>query len=381
MNERAIFVLPVLSDAKRHWMENRVSFVYYFTDLGTDGFLNYHHTDLPDFTTAPLLHDLPVGDTMYALPMFVDPTASHGLVNGEMAYWCTHGRKLEYPIDPALDRFKYVDNGNDCSPIMRWLDWCRKVRDLVIGCECDPNYNDWSWNLRRIESFGLRSITKTNHTHYNPYTLTGRPSNSFDGINYAAITKDLRRNYISRYVNGFLIEVDLTAFHLFLLHLLVGLEFEPDIYKSLSKYYPDDADPKDYTFKQIYGGIDVELLDISPFREISSLADRLHSDNRQGNLRTPLHNLKVNYKKDLNKWKVLNYVLQNMETEFNMGLVSDLMKTHHKLVLYTYDSFLFDVPAEDVSGFMTDIKRIFVEIPHKISVGRNYGEMKRLQGQ
>lgn len=213
-----------------------------------------------------------------------------------------------------------------------------------------------------------------NHTQYNPYTLTGRPSNHFAGINYAALSIDQRRRYTTRYVNGFLIEVDLSGFHLHLLYSIVGLPIPDDIYKSLSEYYPNDVDPKEYTFRQIYGGIDRLLLDQSPFFEIDQLADTLFNAYSQGNLTTLLHGRKFILPKGLSKWKLLNYCLQSLETEHNMGLIDDCLKLN--LILYTYDSFLFDTESGKLVETVESIKSIFADLKYKVKIGRNYGEMK-----
>ena len=54
--------------------------------------------------------------------------------------------------------------------------------------------------------------------------------------------------------------------------------------------------------------------------------------------------------------KLLNYVLQNLETAMNVRILWDIFKSLRnrktKLVLYTYDSFLFDFKEgeEDLIG-------------------------------
>lgn len=214
------------------------------------------------------------------------------------------------------------------------------------------------------------------YSHYDPYTITGRPSNHFNGINYAALNSDQRHRFITRYVNGFLINVDFSGFHLFLLHLLIGLDFPDDIYKSLSVHYPPDVNPKDHTFKQIYGGIDESLLDISPFKEIDTLSIALHERYKQGNLTTLLHGKPIQFQSGLSRSKLLSYLLQNLETEFNSGILDELVQSGDELILYTYDSFLFDVSADDLAGFIDRIKSIFSGIPYKVQIGRNYGTMK-----
>ena len=224
----------------------------------------------------------------------------------------------------------------------------------------------------------MAPIENCEYTHYNPYTITGRPSNTFAGTNYAAIPNDKRVRYVTRYVNGFLIDIDLSSFHLHLLYSILGLSIPEDIYKSLSVLYPDDVDAKEYTFRQIYGGIDQSLLNKTPFAEIDSLADLLFGLYMSGTLKTLMYDRSFVLPTGLNKWKVFNYCLQSLETEHNMEIIDKCVNNALPLILYTYDSFLFDVDAPELSRFIDKVKEIFSGMDYKVKVGRNYGEMKSI---
>jgi len=164
--------------------------------------------------------------------------------------------------------------------------------------------------------------------------------------------------------------------------MICGLEFPNDVYNELSKYYPPDVNPKDYTFKQIYGGIHRELLDIEPFSSIQALSESIHEKFESGTLKTLLFDRPVN--KDLiegsNQTKIFNYMLQNLETEFNSLILYELIEglrgVNTKLVLYTYDSFLFDVDMAEKDLLVGLIKKVFKDVPYKVKVGANYQEMK-----
>ena len=269
-----------------------------------------------------------------------------------------------------------ITNVNDAIPITKWIEYCRAVKDATMTAVRSiehPNfsvYNNFITNLRRIERRGLRSI-KTEKTHYDPYTITGRPSNHFDGINYAALSSEQREQYSS--VNGFLIDVDFSGFHLFLLYGILGLEFPKDIYKSLSALYPADVNPKDYTFKQIYGGIDRSLINFTPFKQIDELSDQLFDRYTRGTLTTLLYDRPVYYKSGMTEAKLLSYMLQSLETEFNMELID---KFGDELILYTYDSFLFDIRKNEVVDIVAKIKNVFDGIPYKVKIGENLSNMK-----
>lgn len=68
-------------------------------------------------------------------------------------------------------------------------------------------------------------------SQYNIYTSTGRPSNRFGGINYAALNaKDgSRTSFVSRYgENGRIVVVDYTAFHPRIICMLTGYQMPVD---------------------------------------------------------------------------------------------------------------------------------------------------------
>ena len=84
---------------------------------------------------------------------------------------------------------------------------------------------------------------------------------------------------------------------------------------------------------------------------------------------------------DLNRNKIFNYLIQAYETEINIRTIFEikqyLLKKKTKLVLYGYDSFLFDFSKSDGQNVLTDIKTILEKNNHftKAKMGLNYGEM------
>ena len=85
----------------------------------------------------------------------------------------------------------------------------------------------------------------------------------------------------------------------------------------------------------------------------------------------------------MNPNKLFNYMIQLMETENNVKILSELLPKiknySSKLILYNYDSFLFDFDVKnDKMGYLKKIKVILEQdgkYPTKIKVGQNYHEM------
>jgi hypothetical protein len=93
------------------------------------------------------------------------------------------------------------------------------------------------------------------YTSYNLATTTRRPSNSFNGVNFAAINKEngARRSYISSH--GFM-ELDISAYHPHLASRMVAYDFgNADVHQTFADLYGTSyKEAKELTFKQLYGG-------------------------------------------------------------------------------------------------------------------------------
>ena len=77
---------------------------------------------------------------------------------------------------------------------------------------------------------------------------------------------------------------------------------------------------------------------------------------------------------NMNPQKLFNYLLQNLETSTNVCILWDIVKLlkgkRTKLVLYTYDAFLFDVHNEEKEVIKL-IKNVFKK--YKLNVKTKYG--------
>ena len=101
--------------------------------------------------------------------------------------------------------------------------------------------------------------------------------------------------------------------------------------------------------------------------------------NKEGQIEGPIskHRYEKYELEERKPQKLLNYILQNLETAMNVRILWDIFKSlkgrKTKLVLYTYDSFLFDFSEED-KDLISEIKVIFEKNKLKIkeSYGNNY---------
>jgi hypothetical protein len=232
------------------------------------------------------------------------------------------------------------------------------------------------------------------YSQYTVFTSTGRPSNKFGNINFAALNKEdeTRLSFNSRFgESGMLVDMDFTAFHPHLIATLINYDLDPevDIYAYLSKFYKvTPKESKVLTFRQLYGGVESKYSDIPYFKKWKRYVDqRYEFFKSHGYVETPIYNrpiTKLAMGSDANPSKIGSYILQAMETEVALNTASRVLEflrdgKKSKLVLYTYDSMLFDFHRDDGLQALQEIKKIMInggKYPIKIKVGNTYKNLR-----
>ena len=237
-------------------------------------------------------------------------------------------------------------------------------------------------NQKQFERYFDRDEEEYIYTKYNLNTTTTRPSNTFGGINFSALNKDNgeRKCFIPR--NDLFYEMDISAYHPTLLANLLHYNFDSDdVHASFAEMYKVDyKKAKEITFKQIYGGIWKQYEELEFFKKVKVYTDKLwHSFENEGYVECPISKYRFEKSKidNMNPQKLLNYVLQNLETANNVLILWDIFKIlrgkNTKLVLYVYDSFLFDVD-ESEEETLKEINNVFkkFKLNIKSKKGKNY---------
>lgn len=234
------------------------------------------------------------------------------------------------------------------------------------------------------------------YTQYNYYTTTGRPSNRFGGINFAALNKDdeTREAFIAPEGHT-LVELDFNSYHPRLIAQLIGYDFGTDnVYEHLAQHYSNSDNPtqdqidaaKEATFRQIYGGIQQQYLHIPFFAKVNDLARYLWKRMEDKDyIESPISGRRLvmsNYQ-DITVYTLFNYFIQMYETESNVLVLSkihELLKDREtKPVLYTYDSILFDVKNEELDYLLETVIPQSIDLdkfPIKIKQGISYRNLQ-----
>ena len=421
-----------LSDDEKHSMNNRISFIYILSE-NNEYVINVNNGDGLGIKVEALSQLL---DTKHRQLVFNLKSIQH-LLPFKNAFDIDLGRFVGYGYhdielgDTQLNqfyksKFKNEPYLNDSIPIMKQLEligqYVKKCSTTTIT-NTDKFIIDATEAFNYIEHSGLKvdgdycltlnpvHLTNDNiiYTEYNLMTSTLRPSNRHGGVNYAALKKDtgVRKAFVSRFDGGELISCDFEAYHPRLLMDIIyqtklnskidikemkwitnfyscGLDFYTWIGKQIG--IDDRNEVKTLIFQNLYGGIRTELLHIPYFKEIQNLTDLLYDTVVKNKcMFTHLYHIQFNEDRfePITPAKVLNYYIQAYETERNIKKILKIKEKLEgkltKLILYTYDAFVFDVYPLEKQYLYTDIIPLLrgghgrYEV--KTTTGKNYDEL------
>ena len=246
-------------------------------------------------------------------------------------------------------------------------------------------YNEKSWFLNG----------ETVYTKYNLYNLTTRPTNSFNGVNFAALNKNdgSRTAFIPK--NDLFFEFDYDSYHVRILAKLINYELDKDsVHTQLGKMYfgkdtLTDAEykqSKEQTFKQLYGGVFDQYKEIPFFKLMTEYVNKLWKKFNAENKLELIGGKVLAKEQILNPTpnKILNYIIQSAETYNNVisvrKVIEYLEERQSKVILYTYDSFLIDYSISDGKHTLQKIKQLLESEGYviKASYGNNYNSLKNI---
>jgi len=318
-------------------------------------------------------------------------------------------KKTNHTVNQYSQRFYEDIDLNNIIPVVKHLEQCQEIyqaySNIINKYQPNPYHQDLSdvfWFIERnaikvnsaferyfeLKRPFLSLINSWVFSQYNLNTTTGRPSNTFNSLNFAALNKEngCRSVFIPR--NDFLIELDLTAYHPTLIAQKVGYESKTgDIYQDFAdEFGMDRAEAKNLVFKQLYGHIFDQYKDFEFFKLTQNLIQEYWKVfENKGKVMIP-ETGKVFLKKDLgamNPQKLFNYIIQHTETFNNVAILKEMFyllnSRASKVILYTYDAVLIDAAKED-KEIIKQILNIFEQkqLKIKISYGTDYNNLSSL---
>ena len=382
------FVEVIPFNDRIHPTHNSVSLVYIRPLLATKGFmLGVSHSEtlneISQHITAILqkfdvlycrdkkeiLHYFPIKHLLDITPPphpYIRPsTTTHDL------FYRNHGSNIEVnKIIPIVKHYEVCEQMyNDLLPNIKNINtpYSKFFNNKVTVVFNAIEQNGIHINKPEFESHFVKTNSDFVYTQYNLKTTTTRPSNTFGGINYAALNKEngCRKSFIPR--NDKFVEIDISAYHPSLAARLIDYVFPvDDIHAHFAALYKVDyAKAKELTFKQLYGGVFESYKNIDFFKKSQVYIEKNWEQfENTGSIEVPISGYKIekNNVSEMNPQKLFNYLLQGYETAQNILILWDmlriLMGKNTKLVLYTYDSFLLDWD-ENEQNEMLEIQNIF----------------------
>ncbi len=402
---------PMWVDNDKHPNNTHISFIFVRT-LSDKYILPHQHTDAlcsSNYEIGSVLNTAGekwVFQKKKLLQSFTD--VREGLNDVDTAYFLKHGETIDYsqPIQHLVASFIHKGYKEDIIQSIPILKLCEAI-EPELKKHTNQKSKTYNWyndifipTLARIEMTGIRVDRKkfidrwpqaSKHistgncvfTEYNPFTVTGRPSNRHGGVNYAALNKSdgSRDCFVS---DGIYLQMDYNAYHPRLIGKLVKFDMpDGNVHEWLAEQYGCSIEEaKGVTFQLLYGGIDDDFKQIPYFKAVADYIDEMWMEvQKRGFLQTPHRIIPLDWIEDPNPQKVFNYLLQAVETEMNVDkMVRILDYINGKgitLDLYTYDSFLFDVPTDTDKELIKGLKDIIEDggFPIKASWGKTYGNL------
>lgn len=414
-----VFIDAVPVDQTVHPRRSGVSFVFVHTEEGEEAVFPVRHNDAKGLPPKSLLKlNTTVEKYAFDKKKVMHLVPFRGLVDCKLVHFFKHNQPPSFSTPDIRPEAK-----NLYRPLPRLIERCQKRVQKCKGILDDngvvlPKTPFRKYNgeiletLFRVERSGMYSdpedyveafeedhTDKNNlaYSRYNLYTQTGRPSNTFKGVNYAALDHDQRLAFRSRFDGGKLVNVDYDAFHLRIISSLIDYDApQESFHEHLGKLYfgEEDFDEEDYkdakgfTFQFIYNpyGIPDELLQLDFFSGVKRLTKQIWEVYEDyGVISTPKHGRQITGSKidDFNPAKALNYVLQaggvEIICEHMKQLLDYLSDKNTEVVLYLYDSVLLDYDPDD-GAEISEIKSIMEtgDLKVDIEIGSRFGELEEI---
>jgi hypothetical protein len=383
---------PMWVDNDKHPRNTHISFVLIRT-LTDRYILPHQHTDTTSLSKSQIEGVLNTNGDKWVFQKKKLLQSFSNLRNGlndiDTAHFLKTGETIDYqqPIQHLVAPLLHKGYKEDIIQSIPILKLCEAVDNEFLKHHSLKTktynwYNDiFLPILSDIEQFGIRvdrekfidrwpqalkhlSTDNLVYTEYNPFTITGRPSNRHGGVNYAALNKsDGSRDTLI--ADGIFLQMDYDSYHPRLIGKLIDFPLpQTNVHQWLAEQYGCDVNEgKGITFQLLYGGIDDDFRQIPYFDKVAdyiiTLWDKTQKD---GYLSTRYRRIPLSWIEQPNPQKVFNYLLQAVETELNVDIlikVLDYIKgSGIKLSLYTYDSFLFDIPTDVDKEVVAGLKAI-----------------------
>ncbi len=404
LRDETAYVYPVAVDAFLHPVQNKLSSLHFLFDDGTYYTVSVNHPDAPHF-------DIDLSRTYQLVTLYQKELKQLIKVSDVIDLASIlHMNGVEIPtyrdyytmaIHQIKNQFKFK-NLHYSIPLTSWIETAEATLQHYKNLYQKYRETEHTEAFQFINQITIPTLTKIEnaglwttdnqfvYSDYNIYTSTGRPSNAFGGINFAALNKNdgTREKFVSRFgENGTLVQFDYEAFHLRLAADLIGYKLpESSVHEFLAKQYygTDEITPEQYeeskarTFGLMYGYSD-DTGGVEFFQKLKEYSSDLWENYRQNGFVLSGTGRKVTVVEPTGN-KVFNYMMQLTETEEAIARVNGVCEYldmfSSKVILYTYDAILLDVPNDELNIMENVAEKLSKGgYPVRQYRGHNYNEL------
>lgn len=395
--EKPSVCIPITSNPNKHQSAVGIIGMYFLFIDGEEQYINFTHPDEIDSDINLRDIHLHPKTIVFNKKALVYNGLSDGIdLNSYLHYHISDhiNPKEFYPkgMEILTNKFYKIEDLGHVIPLSKQLEWARKIARYVmkiytdnpITQSCIDYCNDFINVFHEIERNDILVGDEIKKQNYMWYTATGRPSNAWDGFNFSAMNKkDGSRDKIrSRFEGGKIVQFDYDAFHIKLLAKILEYKFEGHPYEQIQLDLNMDIDYDDFkskVFQNIYGTITPEFMKHPFFKTVQAMIDTMYEQyETDGMVKSWFYEKRFRDIQDATPNKVFNYVLQSLETEYNVRKIKSILP-HLKdkksvFMMYLYDAFIFDIHPDETdlikvlqSAFETDNMSV------KIYVGDTFG--------
>jgi len=401
-NEKPSVCIPITSNPTKHPSDVQIVGMYFLFTDGDEKYLNFTH---PDEIDADInlneikLHPKTIVFNKKALVYngFLDGVDLNSYLHYNISDYINPKEFYPKGMETLANKFYKIEDLGHVIPLSKQLEWARKIARYVmkvyvdnpITQSCIDYCNDFINVFHEIEKNDILVGDEWKKQNYMWYTATGRPSNAWNSFNFSAMNKkDGSRDKIrSRFEGGKIVQFDYDAFHIKLLAKILEYKFESHPYEQIQKDLMMDIDYdvfKGKVFQNIYGTITPEFMNHTFFRSVQALIDEMYERyETDGMVKSWFYEKNFRDIQDATPNKVFNYVLQSLETEYNVRKIKSILphiqNKKSVFMMYLYDAFIFDIHPDEIdlintlqSAFETDNMSV------KIYTGDDFGHIMRI---
>lgn len=289
------------------------------------------------------------------------------------------------------DRFKRMEKCIDLS-LPEGYDFFNTVASNVFYLVEQQGLGVYYEEFKRLFTpREVRRNTQDNitYTYYNLYNSTGRPTNSFNSVNYAAIPKTVEHRKCFKPQNDIFVEFDFDGYHLRLLCELIDYPLTKEsAHMQLAKLYygketiteDEYSQAKNTNFHALYGKIPEKYAFLDIFTKLDNFIKKMWEEYQtKGQITVPYSGKTFTKEVGItNPQKLMNYFMQSLESSRNIHILRNVLghikSMRSKVCLYTYDSVLVDVSYKDGQDIVQQIQTVLEEnnkYPVKIKYSEN----------